>query len=102
VAELVGLVHRRFPNVTVNTYRDHPWPGWDGQSFDVWGPGGRGDAIDLATGQQVKRFLREMPGLPNIRHHIYLHELWTSFGGYTRWISADHAMKLRHFHVTYW
>jgi hypothetical protein len=102
VQEVVLKIHRNFPNVRCNTYEGHPWPGWDGRSIDVWGLGGRGDPIPAHTGHAVKQFLRDLRGAPFIRHHIYLHELWTSFGGYSTWISNDHSLSLRHLHVTYW
>lgn len=93
---------RDFPDVTANTYVDHPWPGWDGRSVDFWGPGGRGHAIDVMDGYNIRRRLMRKPGEPHIRHWIYRHTLWTSFGGYQHWEPDDHSFGLRHLHVTYW
>jgi hypothetical protein len=98
----VRRVERRYPWTTQNTYFGHPWSGWDGQSFDVWGAGGRGTAISLALGYEVRAFLMQLPGAPYIRHTIYLHSLWTSYGGYSYWAPDDHDGWLRHVHVTYW
>ena len=102
VKEIVQLVLRRFPRVTANTYVDHPWPGWDGQSVDFWGPRGRGDAIGLEDGREIRKLLMNLPGKPDIRHTIYRHRLWTSFGGSSYWRPEDHSKRLRHLHVTYW
>lgn len=95
-------VRSRFPSVTTNTYVGHPWPGWDGRSFDVWGPRGRGDPVDLETGHKVLAFVYNMDGAPWLRHYIYLTTLWTSFGGSSRWPSLDHSGRLRHVHFTFW
>lgn len=102
VKHLVERVRDRWPSVRINTYEGHPWPGWDGQSFDVWGPGGRGDPLPVALGEEIRRFLMRIPGRPYIRHTIWLHQLWTSFGGSSYWSSDDHSGRLRHLHVTYW
>ena len=102
VRAIVDLVLRRWPGVTANTYVDHPWPGWDARSVDFWGPGGRGSAIDLRDGRQIRRYLMKLDGAPHIRHTIYRHRLWTSFGGGSYWPAHDHSGVLRHLHVTYW
>lgn len=101
VLKVAATIARQFP-VTWNTYEGHPWSGWDHRSVDFWGPGGRGDPIPLEVGREVLQALRGMPGLPHIRHHIYLNRLWTSWGGYSWWPSEDHSGRLRHVHVTYW
>jgi hypothetical protein len=102
VRRVVRAVEANFPTVRANTYVGHPWPGWGRVSVDFWGPGGRGDPIPLHTGHRVRAFIFHRPGLPMIRHTIYLHQLWTSFGGYSFWGADDHSDELRHVHVTYW
>jgi hypothetical protein len=69
---------------------------------DVWGIGGRGDAIPYATGRSVHAFAFNLPGKPFLRHTIFEHQLWTSFGGYSYWAANDHSGWLRHVHLTYW
>jgi hypothetical protein len=98
----VTAVLARWPHVTANTYVAHPWPGWGPYSVDFWGPGGRGDAIARQTGYEIRDFLMQLPHGPAIRHTIYRHQLWTSFGGYSYWSAPDHSGQLRHLHVTYW
>jgi hypothetical protein len=98
-------VHRvleRYDHVTANTYVGHPWPGWMRYSVDFWGPGGRGDAINKELGFEIRHYLMQLPGPPYIRHTIFLHQLWTSFGGASYWSANDHSGELRHLHVTYW
>ena len=102
VRQVVDAVLMRWPGVTANTYADHPWPGWDGRSIDFWGPGGRGSPIAKGDGRQIRRFLRQREIGPNIRHTIFRHTLWTSWGGRSPWPSNDHSGELRHLHVTYW
>lgn len=102
VLEVVRLIKGRWPSVFVNTYTDHPWPGWDGQSLDVWGGGGRGAPLPIHVGNAIVQTLFELPGDPMIRHFIWRHTLWTSWGGFSRWHANDHAGAERHVHVTYW
>ena len=91
----------RFPSVTANTYINHPFPGWDDRSVDFWGPGGRGDAIDRATGAKIQNYLLGLTEGPAIRHTIYLHRWWTNWAGWLKWNADDHSGQLRHVHVTY-
>jgi hypothetical protein len=102
VHTIVRRILAENPSISANTYTDHPWPGWDEVSVDFWGPGGRGDPIDRAAGLRVRRTLMELPGEPYIRHTIWMHQLWTSFGGWSWWEPNDHSGRLRHLHVTYW
>jgi hypothetical protein len=90
------------PQARANTYICHPWCGWGRVSVDFWGPGGRGDPIDLHTGYAILRDAMYHPGAPFLRHTIYLHQLWTSFGGYSDWRADDHSEASRHVHLTYW
>jgi hypothetical protein len=98
----VNKVLHRWPRVTANTYVDHPWPSWDRFSVDFWGPRGRGDQVGLEDGYEIRSYLMHLPGSPYIRHTIYRHDLWTSFGGHSYWAADDHSGGLRHLHVTYW
>jgi hypothetical protein len=102
VERIVGLIERRWPRTACNTYLNHPWPGWDSRSIDVWGPGGRGHPLAPAISGDIRSFLMRMPGAPYIRHTIHQHQLWTSFGGYSWWSADDHSGNLSHLHVTYW
>ena len=110
VRALVAAIGRQFPAVTVNTYIGHPFPngedgdgyGWENVSFDCWGPGGRGDPIPYLTGRSLKRWVLRSSLTPPIRHWIWRHTLWTSWGGKSLWIPDDHSGRLRHFHVTCW
>jgi hypothetical protein len=98
----VHLVAARWPNVRPNSYVCHPWCGWSRFSVDFWGSGGRGDPLPEKIGPEIRRFLMNLPGPPAIRHTIWEHWIWTSWGGYSPWIANDHSGRLRHLHVTYW
>jgi hypothetical protein len=98
----VQAVLNRFSAITANTYICHPWCGWGKVSVDLWGPGGRGHAIDRHLGLAALQFLFNRPGAPFLRHTIFEHELWTSFGGKSYWARDDHSGVLRHVHLTYW
>lgn len=71
-------------------------------SVDYWGPGGRGDPIGRELGWDLLDFLMDLPGRPFLRHTIYQHQLWTSWGGISTWTRDDHSGALRHVHSTYW
>jgi hypothetical protein len=102
VERVVLHLEATFPRIRCNTYVAHPWEGWDGQSIDVWGAGGRGDPLPLETGHKVVREAFNLSWGPFLRHYIYLNTLWTSFGGLSTWAPNDHRGKLRHVHFTYW
>lgn len=102
VEAVVKKIKHRWPAVTVNTYVCHPWCGWARLSLDVWGAGGRGDPLPEHRGPEIRHFLMELPGKPMIRHTIWEHQLWTSWGGYSLWRRDDHTGALRHLHVTYY
>lgn len=102
VGDIAWRLARQHHGVSPNTYVGHPWPGWDGRSIDFWGPGGRGDALTVATAHQLRRAIHTMQGGPALRHTILGHRLWTSFGGWSFWEPEDHRGRLRHLHVTYW
>jgi hypothetical protein len=99
---VVAQVERRWPELELITYRAHPWPGWDGQSFDVWDESSTWDNAPYRRLESVRLFLMDKVGEPYIRHTILGHRLWTSFGGYSEWASSDHSGRRRHLHVTYW
>jgi len=102
VSVLVEQALSRHPSATANTYVCHPWCGWGRFSVDFWGPEGRGDPIDPETAVSIREFLLTRTGPPFIRHWIYQHTLWTSFGGFSVWSANDHSGRLQHLHVTYW
>jgi len=102
VAIVVQRILSQFPQVTVNTYVCHPWCGWSDQSLDVWGSGGRGDPLPRDIGLASRNFLMNLSGPPMIRHTIWRHQIWTAWGGYSRWVADDHSGRLRHLHVTYY
>jgi hypothetical protein len=100
VLEVVRAAEDRF-SVHGATYVDHPWPGWDGRSVDFWSNDSF-DPIPLAKGYDLKNFLMALTWGPYIRHWIYLHRLWTAWGGVSSWRPGDHAGRSRHLHVTYY
>ena len=87
--------------VSCNTYLNHPYPGWDGRSIDVWSLGGRGSPIGHDLGLSVAKFLFDLPGQPMIRHLIFEHRWWMRGYGWRPWTRDDHSGALRHVHVTY-
>jgi hypothetical protein len=102
VSATVQLALNRFPRLTANTYVCHPWCGWSAVSVDYWDRGGRGDPAPFDTLRSLRTFLMNLDGRPFIRHTILRHQLWTSWGGYSRWTRDDHSGNLQHLHVTYW
>jgi hypothetical protein len=99
---VVAKVLDEFPSITANTYRDHPFAGWDNRSADFWGRGGRGDAIPRDTGFEVVEYLKKISDPPRIRHWIYLHRWWTDWEGMVKWPANDHSGVLRHVHITWY
>jgi|SRR5215207_4368994 len=102
VLQVVRDIEGEFPGLECVTYIDHPWPGWDGQSFDVWQDAGTWTPAGTKVLHRVRRFCMRRDWPPGIRHTILGHTLWTSFGGYSQWVPDDHSGRLRHLHVTYW
>lgn len=102
VRKIVNEIEARFPGLECITYVDHPWPGWDGRSFDVWDDAQTWDPAGIARLREVRSYCMRRPFLPSIRHTILRHELWTSFGGSSYWAPNDHSGRLQHLHVTYW
>jgi hypothetical protein len=101
VEAIVQRLLSRFSAISLNTYRNHPYPGWDSRSLDIWGAGGRGSPIQLDLGHRAARFLFNLPGEPQIRHLIYEHRWWMRGFGWREWTRDDHWGRLRHVHVTY-
>jgi hypothetical protein len=95
------LILKRFPTVSVNTYRCHPYCGWERRSLDVWDQGGRGAPLRPLLSRHVLDYLLELPGKPLIRHWILEHDLWVRGKGFFPWPADDHTGALRHVHVTY-
>lgn len=102
VAQVVQRIARKFPRAEPNSYVCHPWCGWSRFSVDWWGPAGRGDPIREDLGWDLLHFARRLKAGPNLRHTIYQHELWTSWGGISTWTRDDHSGALRHVHLTFW
>jgi hypothetical protein len=92
-------------DVACNTYYDHP-EGYfrDADSIDIWGPGGRGDAINYYVGQQIFDLLFNDPGLPNIDWIIwqrYIYGAWNSWQGEPFGDGSAFTNHDDHIHVTY-
>jgi hypothetical protein len=102
VERVVRHIERRFPSTRCNTYINHPWPGWDGRSIDVWRDAPWPTPVGLKTGHRVLSYVFNNEEFPALRHYIYLHQLWTSFGGRSLWTPDDHSGALRHLHLTFW
>jgi hypothetical protein len=102
VQRVVSRVEAHFGRVKCNTYYGHPFPGWGSVSVDAWDLGGRGDPLPHDLGLRVLRFFLQVPNSPAIRHWIFEHKLWTSWGGVSYWRADDHDGWERHFHITYW
>jgi hypothetical protein len=102
VERVVRRLRAAYPGLECVTYVDHPWPGWDGRSFDVWADAQTWTPAPLARLKSARHFLMNLPGEPYIRHTILAHNLWTSFGGWSQWAPDDHSGRWRHLHVTYY
>jgi GH25 family lysozyme M1 (1,4-beta-N-acetylmuramidase) len=78
----IRRIYARFPEVTINTYVDHPEGfGRDFDSFDVWGPRGRDNPIDFDLGQRVFEFVFNDPNPPLIEWCIWQRAIWTRASG---------------------
>ena len=104
VAEVIRRLYRRFPNVHVNTYVEHPegW-GWDTVSFDVWGPGGRNDPIGFERGQRVFDFVYDNPDPPDLEWCIWRRRIRTRSGGWVAMPWGSNAFEWHddHPHFTF-
>ena len=101
VDRVVQRIFNRFNAVSVNTYVCHPFCGWERRSLDVWGDGGRGDALPALKAARILDWLFELPGTPFLRHTILEHTLWVRGKGNLPWLRDDHSGPLRHVHATY-
>lgn len=98
------------PPCSANTYQRHPrllyklFPNvrWSRRSFDLWAPEGRGHPLEVRTGVLAVNYLLGLQALPAVRHIIWRHALWTSWGGWSVWRADDHSGNLRHLHATFW
>lgn len=89
-------------NVSVNTYVNHPEGYWrDKDSFDVWGPAGRGDFLDSSLGDEIHALLFRDPGKPDIDWIVYKRRMWTRGGGWESFGTDDFSFHDDHIHVTY-
>ena len=83
---LIRKVYREMSGpdeIHINTYLDHP----EGlhrtlTSFDVWGPGGRGDPIGFAKGERVGEIVFNDEGLPIIEWAIWQRKIRRRADGY--------------------
>jgi GH25 family lysozyme M1 (1,4-beta-N-acetylmuramidase) len=116
IADLVERTYAKFgrDRIHINTYHDHPatefvshpkYGGRDSTSFDVWGPGGRGDPLPRAIGQHVFNYLFEDKDPPDIEWCIYQGRMWVRGEGIQdspngRPIDSDPA-HVNHAHFTY-
>lgn len=101
VQRVVNRLEAHFPGLECVTYIDHPWPGWDGQSFDVWAHAATWTPASLDRLRSCRRWCMNLDWGPAIRHTILTHALWTRWGGYSVWVPNDHSGRWRHLHVTY-
>lgn len=95
-------VEARWPHVEGVTYKDHPWPGWDGRSVDFWSDADQWIPAPIHDLREIRAYLMRRREGPGIRHTILRHRLWTSWAGYSVWASDDHSGRSLHLHVTYW
>ena len=84
----------------VNTYFDHP-EGFrrDRDSFDVWGPAGRGHPLNKALGQTIYNFL--LKEKDKIEWIIYRGKRWRPGIGRTPFGTDPFTWHHDHIHVTY-
>jgi hypothetical protein len=109
VARVVSHFEALYPRLRARTYVCHPWCGpapdgwsWDAHSIDFWWSPGDFQPLPLEIGRELRRKLMNLGWGPLIRHTIWRHSLWTSFGGESFWNGLDHVGVNRHLHVTYW
>lgn len=92
-------------DVSCNTYYDHPEGYWRTEdSIDVWGPGGRDDPIDYATGQAVFEEVMGDPGKPDIDWIIWQRTIYGAWNGWNGEPFGDGSTFTNHedhVHITY-
>jgi GH25 family lysozyme M1 (1,4-beta-N-acetylmuramidase) len=89
--------------IHINTYLDHP-EGYHRtlDSFDVWGPGGRGDPLPLDVGEEVFKICWEWKGLPDIEWAIYRRRIYSVLNNYRPepWGKDPFTWHDDHYHQT--
>lgn len=97
-------------DVSVNTYHHHPEEVWinrgisrEYDSLDVWGPGGRGYALDADLGDEIFGVLFNDPDPPDIEWIIYKGVMYGAWNGWEGepFGSDDFSWHYDHIHVTY-
>ena len=93
--------------IHINTYVNHP-EGFHRTltSFDVWGPGGRGDPIGFAKGERVRKLvfrLNNDPGLPTIEWAIWQRKIRRRSQNYEPRPFGDEPFEFHedHLHFTF-
>lgn len=97
-------------NVSVNTYVHHPEDVWLEQgvsreydSFDVWGPAGRGDWLDYEIGNELFNLLWYDPTPPYWEWAIWqrtIYGAWNGWSGEPFGNGTQFTNHEDHFHVT--
>jgi GH25 family lysozyme M1 (1,4-beta-N-acetylmuramidase) len=83
--------------IHINTYLDHP-EGYHRtlDSFDVWGPGGRGDPLPFDVGEEAFKICWEWKGLPNIEWCIYRRKIYSVRNNYLPEPFGDGSVFMSH------
>lgn len=106
----ISLVTKYEGRLWVNTYHHHPEDVWlkhgisrEYDSLDVWGPGGRGYALDAALGDEIFALLMGDPNPPDIEWIIYKGVMYGAWNGWKGepFGSDDFSWHYDHVHVTY-
>lgn len=106
VEKIARSIVTKFPGTSVNTYVGHP-PGWEQYervSLDVWHENGRGVSLPSGLGDQVFKYVFNLPGAPHIEWIIYKGRMWTRSGG---WQNAPGGAAdsdpghWKHIHISY-
>jgi hypothetical protein len=93
-------------DVWVNTYYDHP-EGYDRtyDSFDIWGPEGRGDPVDMELCDYLVDVLYHDPEPPHIEWYIwrrYIYGAWNNWYGEPFGDGSVFTNHEDHAHFTYY
>lgn len=93
-------------DVSCNTYVHHPageWSPRDETSFDVWGPAGRGFAVDPSIGSTIFNQLFHDEGEPDIDWIIWQATIYHAGNGWAGqpWGANEFEWHFDHVHVTY-
>ncbi len=106
VEDQIRRIYAAFPEIrigSINTYVDHPEGfGRDLDSFDVWGPGMRGDPIGFDLGGRVFDFIFNDPNPPLIDWIIFRRAIFTRASGMFEPFGVDNfSFHDDHIHVTF-